>query len=208
MSPFFSMLTMKKTLQMPYFIFIKIHKSLFFGMLFLGISSGLCQQMVPGEEASVQREISMSNTIGKSVNGAYTYFAVGDKEPFTGILFARYPNGNYSSRQSYVNGRGQGKWINYHENGNFKEVGYYNNDRVEGPIRKYHENGMLKAEGQYKDWRIKVGEWKYYDQAGVLISTHNYGEKGSIEEVQAYYNRGDIPYSWFRDILRKNGFKE
>jgi antitoxin component YwqK of YwqJK toxin-antitoxin module len=155
-----------------------------------------------------KQEVSMSNATGKRTNGIYRYYAKGDNKPFTGVLFAKYPNGNYSSWQEYVDGIGQGKWINYYENGNFKEIGYYHNNLVEGPIKKYYENGILKAEGNYKDWRIKIGEWKYFDKNGKLKSTINYGEKGSIEEVKEYYKRGEISYSWYADILLKNGFKE
>ena len=185
-----------------------IFNNLCLGVLLFSTYVGFCQQATQGTEEQLQRELSMSETVGKNLNGVYTYFASGEKVPFTGILYAKFPNGNYRSRQTYVNGRGHGKWINYYENGNYKEIGYYNNNLVEGPIRKYHENGILKAEGRYKDWRIKVGQWKYFNQNGDLVATPDYGEKGSIEEVQAYFDRGDIPYSWYSDILRKNGFKE
>ncbi|MDN3204530.1 toxin-antitoxin system YwqK family antitoxin [Algoriphagus sediminis] len=106
-----------------------------------------------------------------------------------------------------MNGIGQGKWINYYENGNYKEIGHYEENRVEGPIQKFHENGNLKAEGEYKDWRIRIGEWRYFDEDGKLLYSEDYGEKGSISEVQAYYDRGDISYSWYYDILEKNGFE-
>ncbi|WP_157957321.1 toxin-antitoxin system YwqK family antitoxin [Winogradskyella tangerina] len=159
-------------------------------------------------ETETKREVSMADATGKSTDGVYRYYAKGEDEPFTGILYATYPNGNYLSWQEFVDGVGQGKWINYYENGNYKEIGNYNNNLVEGPIKKYYENGNLKADGTYKDWRIKIGTWNYYDIDGNLESTIDYGEKGSIEEVKEYYERGDIPYSWYSDILSKNGFEE
>ena len=82
------------------------------------------------------------------------------------------------------------------------------NRKGSGPIKKYYENGTLKSEGQYKDWRIKIGHWNYYDQNGKLHSSVDYGTKGSIEEVKAYYDRGDISYRWYSAILNKNGFKD
>lgn len=160
------------------------------------------------EEVEIRREVSMAEVNGQRSNGAYRYFAKGETKPFTGVLFAKYANGNFSSWQEYVEGVGQGKWINYYENGNFKEVGHYNQNLVEGPIKKYYENGVLKAEGNYKDWRIKVGQWNYYDQQGNLKTLKNYGNKGSIEEVKEYYERGEISYSWYTDILASNGFKD
>ena len=169
---------------------------------------GFAQKSISMEETETRREVSMADATGKNTKGLYRYYAKDDEKPFTGILFAKYPNGNYSSWQEYVDGIGQGKWINYYENGNYKEIGYYNRNRVEGQIKKYYENGILKAEGNYKDWRIKIGEWKYYNQNGNLESIKDYGDKGSIEEVQEYYDRGEISYNWYSDILSKNGFKE
>ncbi|MDM9631502.1 toxin-antitoxin system YwqK family antitoxin [Robiginitalea aurantiaca] len=171
-------------------------------------SVGFAQKAISMEETETRREVSMANASGKNTNGVYRYYARGEDKPFTGILFAKYPNGNYSSWQEYVDGLGQGKWINYYENGNYKEIGYYNNNLVEGPIKKFYENGNLKAEGNYKDWRVKIGKWEYYDQNGNFQSSIDYGDKGSIEEVQEYYDRGEISYGWYSDILSKNGFKE
>ncbi len=183
-------------------------KSVLLMLVFVFPKITFAQKTIPMSQTEVKREVSMADVTGKRTEGAYRYYAQGDNKPFTGILFAKYPNGNYSSWQEYVDGLGQGKWINYYENGNYKEIGNYNNNLVEGPIKKYYENGNLKAEGKYKDWRIKIGKWKYFDQNGNYKSSIDYGDKGSIEEVQEYYDRGEIPYSWYSDILLKNGFKE
>lgn len=177
-------------------------------LVFCAPDMGFAQKTLSMSQTETKREVSMSDATGKRSGGIYRYFAKGDDQPFTGVLFAKYSNGQYSSWQEYVNGVGQGKWINYYENGNYKEIGYYNNNLVEGPITKYYENGNLKAEGTYKDWRVKIGKWKYFDEDGKLVNVVDYGKKGSIEEVKEYYKRGDISYSWYSDILLKNGFKE
>ena len=164
------------------------------------------QEIRSMSEVEERKVLSMGETYGNSSDGVYRYYAKGEKEAFTGILYAKYPNGNTLSWQEYVDGLGQGQFINYYENGNFKEIGTYEQNRVEGPIRKFHPNGEIQAVGTYKDWRIKVNTWRYYDTEGRLIETVDYGEKGSIEEVNSYYERGDIPYSWYSQILRDNGF--
>lgn len=164
------------------------------------------QEIRSMSEVEGKRVLSMGETDANSSDGTYRYYAKGEKTAFSGILYANYPNGNTLSWQEYENGLGQGQFINYYENGNFKEIGTYEQNRVEGPIRKFHSNGEIQAVGTYKDWRIKVHVWKYYDRSGKLIETVDYGEKGSIEEVNAYYQRGDIPYSWYSQILRDNGF--
>lgn len=153
-----------------------------------------------------RRSISMSETRGQRSDGVYRYFVKGEREPYTGVLYAQYDDGQLLSWQEYVDGVGQGKWINYYNNGQVQETGYFEQNRVEGPIKKYHPNGQLQAVGTYKNWRIRVGVWRYYDAGGTLLRTVDYGTKGSIEEVQDYYDRGDISNAWYTQILRENGF--
>jgi antitoxin component YwqK of YwqJK toxin-antitoxin module len=158
------------------------------------------------QEVEQRQELSMSEVSGKTNKGVYRYYAIGASVPYTGILYAEYPNGQISSWQEYEDGVGQGQWINYYENGNYKEIGHYEQNSVEGGIQKFHSNGVLQAKGTYKDWRIKIGKWEYYDDKGSLLKTEDYGERGNIEEVQAYFKRGEISYSWYAKILSDNGF--
>jgi antitoxin component YwqK of YwqJK toxin-antitoxin module len=66
------------------------------------------------------------------------------KEPFTGICYDLYDNGNLKDEQELVNGlkQGKGKW--------------------------YHENGQLEEEGEYKDDK-QYGIWVYYNDTGQEI---------------------------------------
>lgn len=157
-------------------------------------------------EVEIKRELPMSEVNGKSSEGIYRYYEKGEQEPFTGVLYAKYDNGSYSSWQEYVDGVGEGTWINYYPNGQYKEIGTYVGNRVEGPIKKFYSTGQLKAQGIYKDWRIRVGEWSFYDENGALETTTDYGTKGSIEEVAAYYESGEISYAWYSKIRSRNGF--
>ncbi len=159
------------------------------------------------ENVELRHEISMNEAVGKTTQGIYRYYEKGKTIPFTGILYANHPNGQFSSRQEFEEGIGQGKWINYYENGNHKEIGHYEENRVEGGIQKFYTSGKLKAKGTYKDWRIKIGVWEYYDENGDLNRTIDYGDKGNPEEVHEYYARGEIPYSWYSRILLENGFR-
>ncbi|WP_445383068.1 toxin-antitoxin system YwqK family antitoxin [Robiginitalea sp. IMCC43444] len=179
----------------------------FFIFFLLGCAALSAQEPRSMGEVTGRMEYSMADVDGKNNNGVYRYYLKGEDTPYTGILYGKHPNGQVSSWQEYVDGVGQGQWINYYDNGNYKEIGFYNQNRVEGPIRKFYEDGSLKAEGTYKDWRVKIGEWKYFNTDGSLKKTVDYGEKGSIEEVEEYYQRGDISYNWYASILRKNGFR-
>ncbi len=125
--------------------FLRVAKCVVIVVLMItGSLAGIAQVAVSMQDVETRREVAMANADGKSTDGIYRYYAKGDDKPFTGVLFAKYANGNYSSWQEYKDGIGQGKWINYYENGNYKEVGNYEQNRVEGPIRKYYEDGQLK----------------------------------------------------------------
>ncbi|ADR22275.1 hypothetical protein MATR_00840 [Marivirga tractuosa] len=164
------------------------------------------QELLSMEDAESRESLSMNEVTANSSDGTYRYYAKGAREPFTGILFSKFPNGQYDSYQQFVDGVGQGQWVNFYENGNYKEIGNYEQNKVTGPIKKFHENGELAEEGIYKDWRIRIGKWKFYNPEGKLIDSVDYGEKGSIVEVQEYYDKGDISFSWYRSILDENGF--
>ena len=198
-----------KTLTPKGGIFIEnqfVMKYLLLGLLLCLPNLSLAQRELSMSEVTSKRELPMSATYGNSDSGMYRYYAKGEKEPFTGSLFGRYENGQLSSWQEYVDGLGQGRWINYYENGNKKEEGTYNQNRVEGPIKKYNQDGTLAAVGTYKNWRIRTGEWTFYKTDGTIDYLKDYGDKGSIEEVKQYYKRGEIPYSWYASILKENGF--
>ena len=145
-------------------------------------------QKVPQTDQSA---IPMSASVGKNVDGKYRYYERGKKQPYTGVLYAKFSTGNYQSWQDFENGLGQGAWINYYEN------------KVEGPIKKYHPNGQLAASGTYREWRVRVGKWEYFDKNGQFIKTEDYGQKGDFRDVEGYYQRGEISKRWYDKIISK-----
>ena len=142
---------------------------LVFCVLFMSCGVGLAQI-----DTLDRNMISMSETYEKPYKVGSVYFQKGSSEPFTGILFGKYDNGRYLTMQEYVDGIGNGKWVNYYQDGSLKEIGTYVNNLVEGPISKFYPNGTLKAKGTYKHWKIKVGKWFYYDETGKLSKTIDY----------------------------------
>ncbi len=169
-------------------------------VLFLALSHDIKAQQT---EIAAIREFSMSEVTANSSDGTYRYYKEGEAEPFTGVLYAQWENGNFKSRQEFIDGVGEGKWINYWPNGNLKEVGTYQQNIVEGPIKKYYESGKLKASGNYKDWRIRIGEWKYYKESGELTLTENYGTKGDFRDVEEYYKSGQISKEQYLKIVNQ-----
>lgn len=116
-----------------------------------------------------QSMVAMSETTQEPYEVGTKYFAKNATKPYTGILYGKHANGNYSTMQEYKNGIGNGVWINYFATGKVEEKGTYVDNRVEGPTEQYYPNGKLKAKGTYKHWRKKVGEWIYYDENGIEI---------------------------------------
>ena len=73
----------------------------------------------------------------------------------------------------------------------FLSVGFSQNDKIESTYEKqgnlvavtnYYEDGSIKEKGFYKDKKLH-GEWKMYNQEGVLI-------------VKAYYENGKKTGKW------------
>ena len=124
--------------------------------------------------ANVQEMAPMSDTYQKAYKLGSVYYKTGTNTPFTGILYGKYDNGNYQTIQEYVDGVGNGKWVDYSPEGIKECEGTYKNNRVEGPVTFYYENGAVKSAGQYLHWKRPIGEWKYYDMKGNLVHTMTY----------------------------------
>lgn len=121
-----------------------------------------------------QRMIPMSQTYQKAYELGGVYYETGTKKPFTGILYGKYDNGKLMTMQEYVNGIGNGKWIDFDPYERKICEGTYKNNRVEGPVKFFYENGSLKSEGQYLHWKKPIGLWKYYDKKGNIVHTMTY----------------------------------
>lgn len=123
---------------------------------------------------NTQQMVLMSDTYQKAYTLGLVFYKTGTNTPFTGILYGKYANGNYQTIQEYVDGLGNGKWVDYNPEGIKECEGTYKNNRVEGPVTFYYENGNVKSEGQYLYWKKPIGEWKYYDRKGNLVHTMTY----------------------------------
>lgn len=142
----------------------------FLFMLFLSSSFIVLAQ----KDLKDQEMVPMYDTYQKAYKLGSVYYKVGTKTPFTGVLYGKYDNGNYQTMQEYVDGIGNGKWIDFNPEGIKECEGTYKDNRVEGPVKFFYENGSLKSEGQYIHWKKPAGIWKYYDKAGNLVHTMTY----------------------------------
>lgn len=102
------------------------------------------------------------------------YFDEGSKTPYTGWLCARYDNGQLESISQFVNGYGNGIWINYDPDGKRESQGTLVNNKTIGPAKEFYEDGSVKAEGNFEHLRRKVGWWKFYDRKGNVVSKRRF----------------------------------
>lgn len=98
------------------------------------------------------------------------YFVKESKEPYTGWLYARYDNGELEAAQQFVDGIGNGIWINYNPDGSKDSQGTYVNNKTEGPAKLFYDDGSVKAEGDFIHLKRKVGWWFFYDREGNVVS--------------------------------------
>ena len=61
--------------------------------------------------------VPMSDTYQKAYKLGSVYYKIGTNTPFTGMLYGKYANGNYQTVQEYVDGVGNGKWVDYNPEG-------------------------------------------------------------------------------------------
>lgn len=67
----------------------------------------------------------------------------------------------------------EGLWISYYENGTKWSEAYYVDGKRDGHNLTFYPNGKVRYIGEYKN-DLKVGEWSFYDEAGILTKTENY----------------------------------
>lgn len=98
------------------------------------------------------------------------YFKEGSKTPYTGWLCARYDNGELESISQFVDGYGNGIWINYDPDGKKESQGTIVNNRTIGLAKEFYEDGSVKCEGNFVHLRSKLGWWTFYDRKGNVVS--------------------------------------
>jgi len=90
-------------------------------------------------------------------------------EPFSGVAFDEYENGNIFIEASIKNGIPHGKYERYSEYGQLLEKVNYNDGERDGPYESYHDNGQLSAKGNFKDGEVD-GAYESYHDNGQLMS--------------------------------------
>lgn len=138
----------------------------------LFIASNLyCQISI---DTSNQKMMTMQQVENRLDGNDWAFFEPNSDKRYTGILYGRYNNGNLLTMQEYVDGKGNGTWIDFDPEGRMIRKGTYKNNKVEGPVTEYYENGNVKSIGQYLHWKNPIGEWIYYDEQGNIAHKMTY----------------------------------
>jgi len=89
--------------------------------------------------------------------------------PFSGIAYRNYPNGNCEFEFQYVNGFRQGIQREFFDNTDVKEEWVAERGAAIGEVKKWHNNGQLKSVGNYEfGAELSYDEW---DIGGKLIES-------------------------------------
>lgn len=66
-----------------------------------------------------------------------------------------------------------GLWLSYYENGSKWSESMYVHGKKNGHSVTFFPNGKIRYIGEYKDDE-KSGNWRFFDEAGLLVSEENY----------------------------------
>lgn len=78
-----------------------------------------------------------------------------------------------------VGGKRDGLWTSYTELGRTKSRNRYVLGVLEGPTVVFYDNGVVRYTGQHHHDK-PVGEWRFYDEQGVLTKTTVYDSTGVV----------------------------
>lgn len=85
-------------------------------------------------------------------------------KPFTEL----YDNGQPKIKGMIVDGQRDGLWVSFYEDGVRWTEENYINGKLEGRTINFYPSGLLRFRGQYMDGE-KAGLWQFYDEEGKLI---------------------------------------
>jgi len=93
-----------------------------------------------------------------------------EQNPYTGVIFAHYPNDQLKSEETFRVGKQDGIFKEWYENGQLKVELTFKDGKLGGGVKQWHENGQLKVEATYKDSK-QDGVVKEWYENGQGIST-------------------------------------
>ncbi len=76
----------------------------------------------------------------------FCFNEIGEKEPFTGMIYEIYPSGDLKGNSFYKNGYEEGQDVDFYENGNISRYKFYNKITLAAFVIKWFENGNMVSQ--------------------------------------------------------------
>ena len=121
-------------------------------------------------------------------------YAPNDDEPFTGIVFDFYENGEKKLNGNYRKGLMNGKWTDWYESGQkSSETTSFKDGIPDGLFTSWYENGQKESEGTFKDGKEDGLHITWFEN-GFKESEYTYKNgvkvEGSTWYVEQWYENG------------------
>ncbi len=98
-------------------------------------------------------------------------------------------NGNIIGK--YINGKKEGKWIEYNNDGSIHSILHYEDDKLDGECIEYYPNGNISTKCMYVDNK-KFGKYiKYYENGNIKIEQNYFFNVLNGKSI-IYYPNGNI----------------
>jgi len=98
-------------------------------------------------------------------------------------------------RKVEINGKDQVVNFYLNDDNGVLSFGYTDaNDKRTGPWRFFHSNFEIEQEGEYDTQGNLTGEWKNYDENGILYRTENYAADKLHGDYTGFYPSGNTKY--------------
>lgn len=124
------------------------------------------------------------------VERAGLYYEVNQEKPFSGDVFKKLENGQYTLTGSFDKGFKSGEWIEYYDNGQKRTVRNYSSEgKLNGVEEKFIESGQLISKGSFKD-NQKSGLWENYYNNGSIKFKGNYSKDDYNGLVESFFENG------------------
>ncbi|MCP4310918.1 MAG: hypothetical protein GY790_06615 [Bacteroidetes bacterium] len=128
---------------------------------------------------------------GKDKDSVWIYYSDYDgtvriRESYTegkinGKSIRYYPNGQVSEEVSWVMDSKDGPWLQYFEGGEPRLKGSYRDNMLNGLYEVWFSEGGLLMSGEYVDDKSE-GTWSYYDDKAKLLYTLEYKDGQAVDQ--------------------------
>ena len=127
------------------------------------------------------------------------YYRKGAQDPYSGILYALYENGNARYQLTVKEGKPDGVSVEWHDNGQKQQETHYVEGVLNGPILTWHKNGKKASEGGYKDGKPD-GRFEGWHENGKKSGEGNFKDGKSSD--RKFWNSKGEPVDTFEETKK------